>query len=247
MGRYTCLFLLVFAIALLGCKKAENRSCAKTEGEEVRIERELEDFNSIIIGTRLKVNLIQDSINKVSIIGGENLVNFVESEVDGLELTLANNNKCTYLRPKSKIPEVNVHFIDIKELIISGSDTVKSLKPIETHELKVLLEEGASVSELEVDVHSLNVFYRASWNLVYVRGKANKARFDLRGDGQIHSESLNVPGRLSIVSRGSGPIYCLAPGTELKVEILGYGNVYYTGETNAIDFTDHNRGKLIKQ
>jgi hypothetical protein len=94
MKRILGFIFLLFV--LFSCKKATDRICVKSAGkisEEIRL---LTDFHSLEIGSKLSVTLVQDSANFVTVNGGKNLLNFIETEVVNGRLILRNENKCHF-------------------------------------------------------------------------------------------------------------------------------------------------------
>ena len=63
---------------LFGCKKSEDRNCFKSTGAMSVKEIELGEFSRLYMGPHLKYVLIQSDENKLRIVGGKNVINFVE-------------------------------------------------------------------------------------------------------------------------------------------------------------------------
>ena len=94
--------LIVSIFVLLGihsCKPANERSCFKGAGNKDSLIIELPHFEKLILGEHMKFVLIQDTIEKVRIYGGENLLDHITIDTDGLlELSISNDNRCRFLR-----------------------------------------------------------------------------------------------------------------------------------------------------
>ncbi len=96
------LIVLLILTLLFSCKKAEDRSCFKKEGANISKSILLEHYEKIYLKEHLTYVLVQDTIEKIIINGGENLVNFVESSVDNKTLSIQNKNRCNFLRYNSR-------------------------------------------------------------------------------------------------------------------------------------------------
>lgn len=96
-----CVFFTLFIVTFTSCKRAENRSCLKFTGKDIQKEFEVDEFENLIVYPYIECTLIQDSLNKVVLIGGEKLVNQISIESSNKKLILENTNKCTFLRSYS--------------------------------------------------------------------------------------------------------------------------------------------------
>ncbi len=63
--------LLIFVSS---CKKSENRTCWKTAGKMADTVIYVNDFSKLTLNENMSFELVQDSLNKIEIIGGKNLI-----------------------------------------------------------------------------------------------------------------------------------------------------------------------------
>lgn len=92
--------VLFFVMVLIFCKKVEDRICWKGWGKEMILEILLiENFDKVFLKVYFEYEFVQDFINKLVVIGGENMVKYVEWFIDndGM-LIIQNKNKCNFLR-----------------------------------------------------------------------------------------------------------------------------------------------------
>ena len=68
--RIIVLFI-TFVFILASCKKAEDRPCFKGVGDETTVEIELASFETLFLGPHLNYILVQDTLGKVVLTGGE--------------------------------------------------------------------------------------------------------------------------------------------------------------------------------
>ena len=104
-------FILILLV--LGCDKPEDRSCLKSIGDQSTKEVILADFDKLHLGPHLRYVLVQDTVNKVVLSGGANLLNFVTSEITDNKLTIENENDCNFLRSYDEIIVAEVHLKNI--------------------------------------------------------------------------------------------------------------------------------------
>jgi len=65
--------LILIIIAITSCQKATD--CFSNSGKEIVVEQTLGDFDSLYVNNVFEVELIQDTINSISIEGHEKFVN----------------------------------------------------------------------------------------------------------------------------------------------------------------------------
>ena len=116
----SCFFLLLFLL-FIGCKKQNERSCFKSSGKLVTKTLVQGDFTNLILHPFVEYELIQDSINYVEITCGENLFPFIDVQVQDSALTIANNNKCRFLRGYDKNVKAKIHINLLYNIYFDGT------------------------------------------------------------------------------------------------------------------------------
>ena len=86
------LVLLFFS----SCKKQADRSCFKITGSIIDKIIPLGSFTQLDLGPNIHYELIKDTANFIEISAGENLVNFISSDIEAGKLIIKNNNKCRF-------------------------------------------------------------------------------------------------------------------------------------------------------
>lgn len=244
MRRIGIIWLLVFAIT--SCKKAEDRACIKGAGEEVVKTVELASFNKLELGPHLNFNLVQDTINKIVITGGKNLVNFVESNVEDGLLTIFNKNKCNFLRSYKKEITVDVHFINVVNILFEGTKPLYCKNTINTSDLAVTLRDGAGKFNLDVNANSLTTLITHGWCNYNLTGNVNFLKLNIRSNG-FGTSNINVTDSVSVIMSSAENIKLFAGNVLLRAEISGGGNVGYTGVPSNIILERYGSGELIDE
>lgn len=237
--------LLFSLLAAFGCKKEEDRNCAKSIGVESSKEILLEDFSLLFMGPHLKYKLIQGTTNKVVINGGENLLNGIDVNVENQKLTILNTNKCAFLRSYDEIVEVEIHFVDITNIEFEGTNEVMCADTLELTELTLLIRDGAGAFDLKLNANSLSLIITHGWGNYTVSGNVNYANFQISSNGFGNSNNLKVNNELIVISKTAGIVEVNADQCALFAEIGSSGSIYYKGAPNSIEFNNYGTGVLV--
>lgn len=247
--KISTFFKVVFAVIFVfGCKKAEDRSCFKSMGKQSEKTIFLSDFRLLEVYEHLEVVLIQDSTDKLVISGGENLLNFVSSEItsEGV-LILRNENKCNFLRKQNEKLKVEVHFTELINILFQGTEPMSCIDTIHSPYFVFLIRDGGGTVDLTVNSESVQGDISHGWGNYFLRGKSNFARIAARSNGYCDATDLLVRDSIRFFSNTQGTIKLRANGIPLRGEILVDGDVWYTGFPSEIDYISFASGKLISK
>ena len=242
------LVLLLMSSCLLSCKKSEDQSCLKGKGNEVTVTRSLSAFNSLSLFDGVELTLIQDSVEKIVITCGENLVNFVNTDVENGTLTISDDNRCTWLRDLPVKIKAELHY---RALDYVYNESHGNISMQTTHTGQSLRWENWHVngrSDLKLDV---NIFYssiNAGASELTVSGQCDEAYYYLSGYGHIRAKGLESDFCWGD-HNGTGELELrCADGGVLEYAITNYGDLIYWGEPDLIQAEDHSgSGTLISQ
>lgn len=119
--------LFISLVALLfftSCNKENAPDIVKSTGEEITVSRNLESFNEVIILDEFDVELVYDSIFKVEVTFGKNLVDKVLMEVKNGVLTMENGNKFNWVRKMGQRIKVKLHCSNMAQFEMVGDGTL---------------------------------------------------------------------------------------------------------------------------
>lgn len=238
--------LICIIIVLASCKKPEDRSCIKGAGDETTITIDLGSFDKMHLGPHLNFNLVQDTVNKVVVTGGKNLVNFVETEIEDGLLTVLNKNKCNFLRSYKKEITVDIHFIDVINITFEGTKPLNCKNTINTTDLAVTLRDGAGKFNLDVNANSLTTLITHGWCNYNLTGNVNYLKLSVRSNG-FGTSNIAVNDSINVIMSSEENIKLFAGGVQLRAEISGGGNVGYTGLPSNIILQRYGSGDLIDE
>lgn len=240
--------ILTFIIALVlisGCKKATERGCFKSHGEHTVLEIPLDSTNKFILNKKIKFRIFEDSLSKLVIKGGENLVGLIEVNTENYETHISNLNKCHFLRDSDRGVEVEIHYPNLKRFRLETSDSVIFENTVFSDSLIIQFFESGSSMILDVDNKYTEV--------VVSRGTAN---FNLSGSSQNSIVKVQDNGFANAVNFRSAYLFAASSSTaDLKVNfdssqvnvfLDGSGDILYKGDPQSIVQTGVGSGKLIK-
>ena len=231
-------------MVISSCKKAENRTCFKSLGENKTEVRTLSNFKHIHISDNIELHLTPSNTNEIKIQSPKNLMNFITTEVLNDTLYIRNNNKCGVFRSYQYDIIVDVSFTDLHYI---KSYSSKDIRSTSTLNLDTLITEGFFVNgDMFLDFNGIylaTVVHSGGRN-VTVKGNAYESYAYHVGTGSIFYENLNVE-KTHIHSRTTADCYITARD-KINIEIHSIGNVYYDNSSNPkISVKQRGDGKVI--
>lgn len=237
--------IALILLLLLSCKKPEDRNCFKSAGEDTERMVELEDFLYLDCMGNFNLNLIQDSINKVVVKGGENLVRRIEFEKRNDSLYIINKNSCRFLRSYDKEISIDLYYKDIDYFKFDGGDTARFINPLNSSYFKFRMRDGGGTVYLNVDSDYIDINLESGSGDIFIKGSSFYSRLFLNSTGYLHGDSL-VSNNLDALNYGSGKLYCNADSSQFVASIIHVGNIYYRGTPSSKELNKVGSGELIK-
>lgn len=224
-------------------------SCDDTlfnEGDIVTKEIEISDFEKIYVHDIFDIYLLQDTVCKIEVKGGSNLLPNLEFNVDTEKiLTIDDNNTARWSREYNKIElYISVNTLSWFELKapcnVSCLDTLKL-----PHVYFVTIDD---YSELDLLVKSNFLYFvnsGTSGGILTVKGETDIFNFWARASVKINAQNF-IANKTTVKSESIGDCYIHA-NEYINVEILNDGNIYYTGSPETIEYVnDRAREQLIE-
>ena len=237
---------LSFSILLLfACKKSENRPCWKTAGADTELTIELEPFSKLFLHEHVEFVLVQDTVEKVVLTGGKNLLNFIAVSVTDQTLEIGNDNKCSFFRSYDKKVKAEIHFKSIENIHFEGSEPLTNKGKLNFSWLTLLIRDGAGPVNLNFDAYVVIATISHGWGDFTFSGSVNYANLNVWSNGFCNTYGLSVKDSISVVSATQGPMHINADNAKLKAETNGSGNIYYRGIPSSIAFNKYGLGELL--
>lgn len=235
----------VFLIFIVACQKAENRACWKSVGKDSFLEIEVSTFNKLKLHEHLQYVLVQDTVEKIVVFGGENLLNFVKTDVTDSLLDISNENKCNFLRSYKKKLKVEIHFKELINIHFEGTDSLTNIGKLEFGWLTFLIRDGAGSVKLNFNADYLHATISHGWGDFKFTGTTNKANLYIQSNGYCDTYGLEVMDSLTVVSKSQGATNINANGAKLKAQIDADGDILYKGTPLSIKLNRHGNGELV--
>lgn len=239
------LYAIVILLVFFSCKKAEDRACVKSAGDEATREIVLPDFNRLFLGPHINYTLVQDTVNKMIVSGGKNLLNFVTSDVsDGL-LSIENKNKCNFLRSYKKEINVELHFKNIINVLFEGTKPLVCKNQLQLNDVVFVIRDGAGNVDLDLSANSLSMIVTHGWGNFNLHGQVNYLRLEVRSNGFGDAYDVQVNDSVHVISNTQGLIKVNGNNALMRAELIIDGDVWYIGNPSYLDVQKYGNGELI--
>lgn len=244
MMRIILIFTVLFTF-VSACSKAEDRECLKSVGEDAVLEIIPPSFNKVLLREHLKYVLVQDTVEKIVLRGGKNLLNFVKVDMIDDVLEISNVNKCNFLRSYKKKVEVEIHFIDLINIHFEGTEALTNKGTLQFNWLTFLIRDGAGPVTMNFNAQSINATISHGWGDFTFTGTVNSANLNVRSNGFCDTYGMQVLDSMTVISNTQGDVKINANATKLKAQIDADGNIRYKGTPNSIKLNKYGKGELI--
>lgn len=220
--------IIIVLLMLSSCGGEQKDDCITKLGKVVTEQRDVLSFDKLYVEDRIKVFLVQDSINygRIELNGPSNLLNQIESTVTDNQLRLINTNTCNFIRSFNY--DINV-YVYIKELTEIHLESIAEV-----------------VSNDTININFLNIFHPAlsdinlilSGDEVFIRSR-NSASTILRGNLRVLKGSIEEISNLDaqylvceeVYIDTHSPLDCYINATKgMYLKILNSGNIFYINE-----------------
>jgi hypothetical protein len=235
------IYLISLAILLGGCGKGLF-DAGSLQTREIAIN---EDFSRIIVNKTFDITLVQDTVIRVKITAGKNLLPDISIEVKDYILYLDNSIRYNWTRNYEKI-KIEMHLKSIPVLQIMEPSHIITKDTFQTENF--YLEDWGKFSDVNVIVHANNVAIGTSednFGRICISGKTANTNISVKGSCFVYADGLESQ-YCNIESGSIGDIYVNVLNT-LNVSINSTGHVYYRGQPSQIIYqTQSSSDKLIK-
>ena len=217
--------LLLLSIALLtGCrfafdKTVEGSTDIKTE------QRNVSGFTSIEVGGPFQVTITQGSDFKVSVTADDNLMEYIETRLNGQTLEIIEKDNFS-LRGTKGI-QVAVQMPEVKDLSLAGSGLIAATSTLKSNSKIGISLAGSGKIQAELDAPEIDFDLGGSGSAT-LSGQTRKMGITIGGSGDCVAEALKSENcNVSIGGSGTAKVYA---SQTLDVSIGGSGDVYYAGQ-----------------
>ncbi len=238
------ILLCIFLLFLLSCKKENMCDCIKSTGKIKFQERIVGDFSNIWLEDNINIILKPDTINKITIEAGENLLKLIHTEIKNNYLYITNENRCNWVR-KFDIP-INA-YISLKKLdTISywGSGNISCTDTLKNAIFQIDVHDGSGTVDLTINTYESRLKIHTGPPTLNIDGITKSSIVYQFGTGIINAKNL-ISEYTYLKNFGTNDCYIYVT-KELEAKINDIGNVYYKGNPYSIKTEYTSTGKLIK-
>ncbi len=240
------LFILLLAIiSFTSCEKNGVTDCFLSTGEIVMKTRNINSFNSILLKDNVNLILKQADSNAIIVEAGKNLISGIITDVgEDNVLEIRNDNSCNWIRSFENPINVYLHYKIIDSIDYRSIGDITTENTIVTDSLWIIAKEGAGQINLDVDIGTLYCSLHYGTLDITLRGESGVSYIYSASFGLINTLDMESD-YMYINNKSSNDVYVRVKN-HLGATIENIGNIYYTGNPNAISFEKLGAGELIE-
>ena len=229
--------IVLFPIICWQCQYLEDFE--KGNGTIVTERRMMDDFEQLKIGGNFEVLLVNGDQPYLEINTDENLVSFIDTEVNQRILIVTQQKK---LISKKKIKLI-VHYVQLSEIRVMGAAYITNEGYLVEEDLEIRMD-GAGIIDLKLRNDKLKVVLSGA-GMVKLAGEVSEQDLNLTGAGKL--EAFDLESRTcKIVVGGLGGAEVFVTD-KLEARIEGIGGIEYAGEPEDLITEINGLGKIKKQ
>jgi hypothetical protein len=216
-----------------------NNKRIKGNGNIITVNRITSNFDGVSVGGSFDVILVKGKEGKITIEGEENIIPFIETEING-DLLQIKYQKNTNINTTKKLI-ITVYFESLEKVSLAGSGNITSSETIKSKDFAVALGGSGNIT-LKVNATEISSNIGGSGN-IELSGTTNELTCSIAGSGSIKAYDLTTD-TLNANIAGSGGINATVK-TIIKAKVVGSGNIYYKGKPTNIDSKSVGSGSIV--
>ena len=235
--------LLIALLSVVGCDKGQLLDSTGAITTEIR---EMETITKVAVYDNVNLfftNRLDSGAIMVS--AGENIIRNISTEYDANTLTISNKNKYNWTRDLD--PDIRVYLpcANIEAIRHESVGAISCETALTGNTLRIDVMYGSGVIDLQLFYHAITLSsVSGGVTDVILKGECNTltlyhnnyAPFDCR---ELHAQKAKVT--------QAGIQNCFVSVSErLEPTITNYGNIYYYGKPEIVNYTNTGKGKLIR-
>jgi hypothetical protein len=228
-------------IWLAGCTKSGD--CFTNTGTIITEERRVGDFDSISVQNYVNLILIQDSVNKVVVEAGQNVISGITTQVINNQLFIDNTLKCNWLRSYSKPINVYISVKHLEKIYYLGTGNITSTNTLRSEYLNLDIWGGCGSFDLNLDVNQGLFLLHLGTVDITLHGNCNVCSIYQGDYGIFKCKDLTTEYHY-ITNKGSNDCF-VNVSHYFQATINSIGNIYYTGNPDTLIYSAKGEGKLI--
>jgi hypothetical protein len=244
MKRYLIFLLSLFSgiIFYPGCKKTG--PCFTSTGKVVReVRYQNGDFDTIDVNNYVNLILTQDTVRKVEVEAGQNIISGITTEISNRHLIVDNTLNCNWLRSYNTPIKVYISVVNLGKIYYLSSGNIRSTNTIRSGNLIVDIWGGSGSIDLTINTYQAFFILHMGTVDVTLHGHCDVNSIYAGDFGFFQCKDLTT-GYSYITNNGSNDCY-VNVSMFFQATIGSIGNIYYTGKPDTLLTNITGTGKLI--
>lgn len=233
-------------LLLVACKKATQRACLKSYGAESQLEIPIDSVSNFMLYKNLNYHIYQDTLRKIIIRGGANVIQMVDVRNISGELSIQNKNKCNFLRDYDKHIQVEIHYPFYHRIYSETEDSLVFEETIYSSYLYVDQALGGGNVILHMEGGTLVLIARNGVGSYEVSGHVNHADLRIQNGASGNARQLKSP-HFELDHNSTGKLFVNLDSAQAIVSIKGTGDVFYSGDPDTIIVNQTGVGEIVKE
>jgi hypothetical protein len=226
------------------CNRDNPCDCIHGTGNVIQQERQLPTFHSVYVEDNVNLIFQEDTIQKIIVEAGKNLINLVKTEMRGDELFLHNDNKCNFSRRYDIPINVYIHYVrnQFYSVKSKATSTISNSNPCTNDSIDLNIESSGDINFQVAGSGTIFTHQHGAGDVTLI-GTCDQVIIYSIGTGFTTTE--NCANRYTWVYTTTTGKITVGPWDQLITQIYGSGNIYYKGNPNSIVNSETNTGKLL--
>jgi hypothetical protein len=235
--------LLLLVLPMWMCKK-DGCDCFKGTGDVITEERQLPAFRNVYVEDNVNLIFLEDTVQKVSVEAGKNLMKKITTEMSGDQLQIRNLNKCNFVRRYDIPINVYIHYKrnQLWQIRTKGTGTITSSNACTSDSIDLNSESSGDI-EFIMGGQCKTFTHQHGAGDITLTGSCDQILIYSKGVGFTITEDC-ANNYTWIYTNTTGKITA-CPTSILQCTIDGSGNVYYAGNPLVIHSTENSTGRLL--
>lgn len=236
------LLLLVACTSIISCDKPWD--CVKSTGPITTETRDLSPITDIYMHSDVDLVMHYDSVYRMSVTAGKNLLPEIKTEITGSKLELNNKNRYNWVRDLNPKIVVDVWCPTLEHIELYDADAVIEFADTLKFDSFRFDSFGSSGSyHLKLKGGTLTLAIHNGPADLKAEGKAGVSYLYNVGYGKMDCSALNLDD-IYLGSYGTNDVY-VNVNNVLEADLHSRGNVYYTGTPAHLKEKITGQGRLI--
>lgn len=240
MKGVKCFIFLLMISGLFSCRKG---GCLDSAGATISSTRAAAPFTKIELYDNINLVLTQDTVEKIVVEGGKNIIANISTDIAQNVLTIRNNTACPWLRQPGEIINVHISVKKLEEILYNGSGNITATNTLTSDRLFIYSYEGAGNINVAMQANVGGVYIHHENADVTLRGTCQKFFSYTNARGSIDFRNLQVADM--VIEYGGVRPATINVTENLDAIIYHTGHLYYKGNPK-IKLQTHSTGELLR-